>query len=173
LESLDLYDFLAGDGWHRGCTFSPVMSARRHFPKVLLVSNDRGLWRQLRNCLSDLGVATSSLMTVKNGHGGLTALTSIRPCLVVLDDGIPDVAAHELLRTLHQRNPQVLVVYLATHHTPELERAIRQLGVLYYTEKPPDSLLLEKVLRTVFASTGRIRNDRGMSCHGERVVCQR
>ena len=105
----------------------------------------------MHTCLSSIGIAPSALTTVRNGDEGLAALTKGRPRLVVLDDSMSDLDGPGLLCALHQRVPEALVVYLTSHHTLELERAVRQLGVLYYTEKPPDSSLFTKVLATVFA----------------------
>jgi DNA-binding NtrC family response regulator len=119
---------------------------------VLLVSHDRELKRQVHACLSSIGIAATMLTTARSGGECLAALTKGRPRLVVLDDSLSDLDGPELLHALHQRVPEALVVYLTTHHTPELERTVRQLGVLYYTEKPPDSSSFEKVLATVFAA---------------------
>ncbi|MBI3300473.1 MAG: response regulator [Deltaproteobacteria bacterium] len=121
---------------------------------LVLVSNDRHLRRQFRLCLSDLGIAAGALTTVKNGHECLTALARIRPRLVVLDDSVADPDGLTLLHLLHQRDPEVLIVYLTIHHTLELEREVRQNGVLYYTEKPPDSFLIGKVLGSIFTPPG-------------------
>lgn len=133
---------------------------------ILLVSHDKDLRRQMHTCLSAVGIAPSVLTTVRNGDEGLAALTRGRPRLVVLDDSISDLDGPGLLRALHQQVPEALVVYLATHHTLELERAVRQLGVLYYTEKPPDALLFEKVLATVFAAAAKTIRERGTSWRG-------
>jgi hypothetical protein len=43
---------------------------------------------------------------------------------------------------------------MTTHHTLELERKVRQLGVLYYTEKPPEPAVMERVVATALASAG-------------------
>jgi DNA-binding NtrC family response regulator len=123
--------------------------------RVLLVSHDRGLRRQVHACLSSVGIATSALTTVRTGDECLAALAKGRPRLVVLDDSIANLDGPGLLRALHQGVPEALIVYLTTRHTLELERAVRQLGVLYYTEKPPDSSSFEKVLTTVFASAAK------------------
>jgi DNA-binding NarL/FixJ family response regulator len=96
----------------------------------------------------------------------------MRPSLVVLDDSITDMTAQDLLRALRQHDPEVLVVYLATHHTAELERTVRQLGVLYYTEKPLDPFLFAKVLGSVFASAARTITG-GPSWSGEKGAHQR
>lgn len=75
----------------------------------------------------------------------------MRPRLIVLDDSTANLDGPGLLGALHQHAPEVLVVYLTISHTLELERAIRQSGVLYYTEKPPNSSHFTKLLATVFA----------------------
>src|SRR5262249_20175051 len=107
------------------------------------------------------------LTTVRTGDEGLAALTKRRIRLVVLDDSISDVDGPGLLRALHQQVPEALVIYLTSPHTLELERAVRQLGVLYYTEKPPDSRLFEKVLATVFAAaTVETSGDSSISWRG-------
>lgn len=123
----------------------------------MLVSNDRNLRRQFRACLSDIGVAAGALTKVRNGKDCLTALAKERPRLVVLDDSITDWDGPDLLRALHQRDPEMLVIYLTALHTPELEREVRQSGTLYYTEKPLDLLLLGRVLSAVFGSSGEPR----------------
>ena len=117
--------------------------------KVLLISPDKRLRGQLRACLIHEGIAGNNLFAVETSHACQTLVSQIRPRVLVIDDAITDTDGSTLLRTLRQQLPDSLVVYLATHHTPELEREIRQLGVLYYTEKPPDEGSLRKVLSTV------------------------
>jgi DNA-binding NtrC family response regulator len=117
--------------------------------KVLLVSSDKSLRGQLRAWLVHEGIRGNILFAVATGQACQTVVSQIRPRVMVIDDAIPDTAGPTLLRTLRQQLPDSLVVYLATHHTAELEREVRQLGVLYYTEKPPDEGALRKVLGTV------------------------
>ena len=117
--------------------------------KVLLVSSDKPLRGQLRAWLVHEGMTGNSLCTVASGRACQTIVSQLRPRVTVIDDAEPDTDGPTLLPTLRQQVPDVLVVYLATYHTAELEREIRQLGVLYYTEKPPDEGSLRKVLGTV------------------------
>lgn len=119
---------------------------------ILLVSHDRELKRQFQACLSAIRIAASTLTAVRSGEECLTTLARVRPRLIVLDDSVANLDGPGLLRTLHQQAPEVLIIYLTTHHTLDLERVVRQRGVLYYTEKPPDSDLLAKVLASVFDS---------------------
>jgi DNA-binding NtrC family response regulator len=103
-------------------------------------------------------MTASALTTATSGYECLATLARTRPRLVVLDESAIEPEGLTLLRMLHQRDPEVLIVYLTTHHTVELERAVRQSGVLYYTEKPPDSSLLSKVVASVFAPGGEARH---------------
>jgi CheY-like chemotaxis protein len=139
------------DQWHVGCTTTDHMRPPETAGKrVLLISHDRELRRQLHSCLSTAGIATTALTTVRNGNECLAALAKMRPRLIVLDDSTTNLDGPGLLGALHQNASEALVVYLTISHTLELERAVRQSGVLYYTEKPPDSSLLTKLLATVF-----------------------
>jgi DNA-binding NtrC family response regulator len=119
---------------------------------LLLISRDRELRRQLQTCLLDMGLNANVLATARNEHQCFRALGETRPRLVVFDDDASEVDGMAFLRSLHQKAPETQVVYLTAHHTAELERAVRQLGVLYYTEKPPDSLLLSRLLTSALAS---------------------
>jgi DNA-binding response OmpR family regulator len=118
---------------------------------VLLISPDRDLKHQVHACLSTAGITTTTLTTVRSSEEGLVAGARIRPRLVILDDSATDLDGPGLLRALRQNDPAALIVYLTVFHSLELERTVRQSGVLYYTEKPPDSSLLVKLLAAVFA----------------------
>jgi DNA-binding NtrC family response regulator len=147
------------------------MRGNKTSAKVLLVSKDRELGDQLHGCLSALGLATNALAIVQTEPECVTALTRMRPHVLVLDDEITNQDAQSLLRTVRQHDPEVLVVYLATHHTAALERAVRQLGVLYYTEKPPDLQLFGKILGSALASAANTPGDSGSE--GEKGALQR
>jgi DNA-binding NtrC family response regulator len=164
LARFSLGQYEAGRRMRRAALYAgPVIAMRRTSPKVLLISNEKALWRQLRLCLSRLGVAATALMMVKSGHEGVVTAARLRPYLVVFDDKVNDVSAQDLLRALHQHAPEVLVIYLASHHTAELECTVRQFGVLYYTEQPLDTILFAKVLGAVFAAAEGMARDRGLS----------
>src|SRR5712692_151358 len=63
------------DQWHVGCTTTDHMRPPETAGKrVLLISHDRELRRQLHSCLSTAGIATTALTTVRNGNECLAAL---------------------------------------------------------------------------------------------------
>jgi DNA-binding NtrC family response regulator len=131
-----------------------VMSARRTTTRqILLVSSDKQLRGQLRAWLTHEGMGGENLFAVASGHSCQTVVSRIRPRLTVIDDAVTDADGPTLLRTLRRQSPDSLFVYLATRHTAELEREVRQLGVLYYTGKPPDEGSLRKLLVSALGQT--------------------
>lgn len=119
---------------------------------LLLLSRDKELRRQLQTSLIMAGLHASVLVTARNERQCFKALGETRPHLLVFDDDAREIDGMAFLRSLHQKAPETQVVYLTAHHTAERERAVRQLGVLYYTEKPPDSLLLSRLLTSALAT---------------------
>lgn len=72
--------------------------------------------------------------------------------LVVVDDeALAESERGWFIDHIHRRSPDALVVYLASRHSPELERAIRAHGVLHYTAKPVETDRLTQVLRGIAA----------------------
>jgi DNA-binding NtrC family response regulator len=120
-------------------------------PSLLLISQDRDLQRQLRACVLATGLPATALVTEKTDFACATILGKIRPRLIIIDDAMSALDGVALLHNLRQQIPDVHVIYLTTRHTVELERTVRQLGVLYYTEKPPDSSLLGRLLASALA----------------------
>lgn len=119
---------------------------------LVLASKDKAVQRQVRRCLVTAGFSPRSLTIVRDEPQWQDALNRERPRLVMLDDGISPRNGVVLLSDLRHRLPEVLTVYLAEQHTAELERLVRQLGVLYYTEKPAEESALERVLAAVFSA---------------------
>ena len=119
---------------------------------LLLMSQDRQLRRQLRTCLLDLGLSTKALVSTKDEQECLLTLGRMRSPLIVLDDEASPVAGITLLHRLREQAPQAQVMYVTAHHGVDLEREVRQLGVLYYTEKPLDSILLNRLLTSAFTA---------------------
>lgn len=119
---------------------------------LLVISKDRNLHRQLRACLIAMGLPSTALLIEKDSLACKTLLGKVRPHLIVLDDGIREGEGVPLLQDLHQLVPGVHIIYLTTHHTLELERTVRQLGVLYYTEKPPDPSLLGRLITSALSA---------------------
>ena len=67
--------------------------------------------------------------------------------IVVIDDlAIDQPTCGWLLDQVHRWAPDALVAYIASVHTPELERRVRSRGVQYYLSRPVDR---ERTLRVL------------------------
>jgi hypothetical protein len=75
--------------------------------------------------------------------------------IVVIDDVAIDQPTCEwLLDQVHRCAPDALVAYIASAHTPEVERRVRSRGVQYYLSRPVDRERMIRVLHS-FAVTRR------------------
>ena len=93
---------------------------------VLLVDDDADLRGMLRAAL-----AHNSLFEVvgdaADGESALRLADRVRPDIVVLDLGLPDIAGHELLSRLRERHPDVQVVVFTGNDT-ESPSSMQRLG---------------------------------------------
>jgi DNA-binding response OmpR family regulator len=121
---------------------------------LLLVSGDNELKRQITDVLGLARLPLTTLTTVTCGQDALKVLARERPHLVILDDDLPDSTGLDLLRSLCQDGIKTMVVYMAACHALELEKEVRQLGVLYYTEKPPDPAAIKIIIEKNCTSRG-------------------
>ena len=155
LDTVDLLFVPMMKRWHLSCTSAYRMrSLKTSRSRVLLVSNDKRLKRRVQACLTAIGLPTTLLMESHNDEDYLRALPKPLPQLIVLDDSTVQVGP-ALLEALHEYAPHCLIVYITSHHTAELERTVRQCGVLYYTENPPDAIVLQQVLASALRRSVR------------------
>jgi hypothetical protein len=68
---------------------------------------------------------------------------------VVIDDvAIDQPTCVWLLDQVHRLAPDALVAYIASVHTPEVERRVRSRGVQYYLSRPVDRERMLRVLHS-------------------------
>jgi DNA-binding NtrC family response regulator len=115
---------------------------KRH-PTVLALSDDRGLVELLlKNCSRPWKVKvtddfTSYLNLIPNGD-----------CRVVVvdDEKVLEADRGWLLNKIQNWIPQAFIVYIASRHTPDVERLARSRGAGYYLSKPVDTERLTHLL---------------------------
>ena len=71
----------------------------KNLPRILVVDDERTIQRFLKNALSS---AEFSVHLAGSGREALTAAIAIRPDLVILDLGLPDMDGIEVLRRLRE-----------------------------------------------------------------------
>jgi len=80
----------------------------KNLPKVLVVDDEKAIQRLLRNALSG---GEFSLYEAETGQVALAAAAQLRPDLIILDLGLPDMDGVEVIRSLREwsRTPVIVL----------------------------------------------------------------
>ena len=104
---------------------------------LLLVTRNQQLAGTVAHAIEAIGSSGPRLSTVQTLADCLVALRLLGPSLVILDDSMcPEESRPCGLDELLRARPGTPVIYVASHHTLELEREVRRRGVLFYVEMP-------------------------------------
>jgi excisionase family DNA binding protein len=121
-------------------------AARADGRKTLLVVDDEEMFRRVFTlCFQD----TYRILTAANGEEALKVLREAKPDVVLLDFKMPGMDGIETLRRIREIAPEVAVVMLSAHGSPEIDLQAARLGALRSLEKPFDPDLIKQVVRGV------------------------
>ena len=113
----------------------PLAQHTFHMPDadlVLVIDDEPQIRRAVRDALRDV---TAQVDEAANGTEGVDAASSVRPDLVVLDLGLPDMEGVEVCRAIRQRSAVPIIVLSARHS--ELEKVdLLNAGADDYVTKP-------------------------------------
>jgi DNA-binding response OmpR family regulator len=118
--------------------------------ELLLVEDDAEIRRALIRALGELGHVVASCPT---GMGGLQAVVSQQPDLVVLDLGQPDVDGVDLLRMIRAVSQVPIIVATARREEAVIVTALES-GADDYVVKPFGPARLEARIRAVLRRAG-------------------
>jgi two-component system KDP operon response regulator KdpE len=104
----------------------------KNLPRVLVVDDEKAIQRFLRHALSS---EEFSVHMVGSGKEALTAAVAIRPELIVLDLGLPDLDGIEVLRRLREWT-QVPVIILSVRDREDDKVTALDSGADDYVTKP-------------------------------------
>ena len=109
-------------------------------------------------CSQTLEGAGFRVAVAQNGQQGLQAAETERPCVVMLDLKLPDMAGLEALALLPKKAPSAVPVVITGHGTVDSAVESMKLGAFDFLTKPCDS---EKLLATVrrALSLGSLRKE--------------
>jgi DNA-binding response OmpR family regulator len=119
-------------------------------PTVLIVEDDPGIRTVLGRALTERGYAVHS---AANGMSGLQMALDVRPELVVLDLGLPDVDGTEVLRMLRAVSTVPVVVATARDDEAAVIAALRT-GADDYVVKPFSVEHLDARINAVLRRSG-------------------
>lgn len=100
--------------------------------KVLIIDDEPPIRKLLRMGLGSQGY---EVIEATNGRSALEALAD-KPQLVLLDLGLPDMAGHDLLRTIRSRDDAVPIVVLSSRGDEAGKVEALDLGADDYVTKP-------------------------------------
>ena len=112
--------------------------------KVLLVDDERDFVETLSERLQLREVGTS---VVYDGEQALAAVAEDEPEVMVLDLRMPGVDGTEVLEQIKSRHPQVEVIILTGHGSPQDRERCLKLGAFAFLQKPVDFEDLSLVMR--------------------------
>jgi two-component system, OmpR family, KDP operon response regulator KdpE len=104
----------------------------KNLPKILVVDDEKAIQRFLKNALNS---AEFSVHIVGSGKEALAAAIAIRPDLVILDLGLPDMDGVEALRRLREWT-QVPVIILSVRDREDDKVRALDSGADDYLTKP-------------------------------------
>ncbi len=112
---------------------------------ILLVDDDRLTRFSLSKILGRAGYRVREAAT---GAEGLAAVDEERPDIVFLDIVLPDRCGFSVLRAIRANHPQLPVVMMTAHLTPEAAREAKSLGAWAYLAKPCNPAELQSIICT-------------------------
>jgi two-component system KDP operon response regulator KdpE len=104
----------------------------KNLPRVLVVDDEKAIQRFLRNALSS---AEFSVHIAESGKEALTAAVAIRPDLIILDLGLPDIEGIDVLRRLREWS-QVPIIILSVRDREDEKIKALDSGADDYLTKP-------------------------------------
>ena len=122
--------------------------------KVLLVDDEREFVQTLseRLHMRDLGSAV-----VYDGEMALSVLEEEEPEVMVLDLKMPGIDGLEVLRRVRTEHPDVEVIVLTGHGSPEIEKQCLDMGAHAYLEKPVNVDVLTRKMKEAYEKLRRKR----------------
>jgi len=104
----------------------------KNLPRVLVVDDEKAIQRFLKNALNS---AEFSVHIAGSGKEALTAAIAIRPDLIILDLGLPDMDGVEVLRRLREWT-QVPIIILSVRDREDDKVKVLDSGADDYVTKP-------------------------------------
>ena len=109
-----------------------VENTDKNLPRVLVVDDEKAIQRFLKNALSS---AEFSVHIAASGKEALTAAIAIRPDLIILDLGLPDMDGAEVLRRLREWTKVPVIILSVRDREDEKVNALDS-GADDYVTKP-------------------------------------
>lgn len=113
--------------------------------KILVVDDNRDHCQVAKRCLEDCYDIEIAL----NGEEAISKIYDFKPTVVLLDVLMPRLTGDELVKMIKAWKPEIHVIMVSAHLTPELENDCMRNGALECFDKPIDFNVLQEAIQKV------------------------
>ena len=108
------------------------MTQEKHLPRLLVVDDEPAIQRFLKTALDN---GEFSLYQAENGHDALAAAVAVKPDVILLDLGLPDIDGVEVIKRIRQWS-QVPIIVLSVRDRETDKVGALDMGADDYLTKP-------------------------------------
>jgi two-component system, NtrC family, response regulator HydG len=112
--------------------------------EVLVVEDDRQFSSFVKNLVAGGGYNVTVVETAK---AALEKIAKKKYDMVLLDVFLPDATVMQLIPLMKKLHADIRIVTMTGGDTEELEKQIRELGIVFYLSKPFSPEMLLEILR--------------------------
>ena len=110
--------------------------------KLLVVDDNQKNCQVAKRCMEDY----CDISIAFDGGGAISQINNFNPAVVLLDIRMPNVTGDDLLKMIKAWKPEIIVVMVSAHLTPEISKACMQDGASACFNKPINFDLLKETL---------------------------
>ena len=138
---------------------------------ILIVEDDVAVASVLTESIQHWGYSAENADTCKDV---LDKVKQQKFDLILLDILLPDGEGHRLIPQLKELWPKVGIIAMTGYNTREMEREVREQGILYYMIKPFDPGALKELLDHISHKyTKKVDNDIDFQARKEVILTRR
>lgn len=141
------------------------MTGKKERSKILLIDDELAIRRFLRGSLDENEFA---LLEAENGHAGLAAAASLRPDLILLDLGLPDLDGVEVITRLREWTSVPIIVLSVRDRERDKVTALHS-GADDYMTKPFSVPELMARIRVILRRAQQLTSE-PVFCDGDLTV---
>ena len=114
-----------------------VSEAKNAVKNILIVDDEKLFLKSVTDGLKACEKKNRiKALTAANGREALEILASREIALLITDLRMPEMNGLTLITHVHNRWPSLPVIVMTAFGSPEIERQVKEMGVLHYLEKP-------------------------------------
>jgi DNA-binding NarL/FixJ family response regulator len=101
----------------------------------ILIADDYEGWRQQARSLLQAGPQWQVIAEASDGSETVQKAEELKPDLIVLDIGLPNLNGIEAARRIRELSPDSKIIFLSLYNSPDLVQAALSTGALAYVHK--------------------------------------